>query len=76
MTVCAFVTGVVLHLRFDLWALNRITLLVKNADGAAGHFYHVAFFQEDKAAGYRQQGQLVGSNEVLAHATANHQRAT
>ena len=72
----AFISGVILHVRFDFGATYRVALVVKNVNRAAGDFCHVAFFKEHKAASHRQQGKLVRRDEVFTHAQTNHQRAT
>jgi hypothetical protein len=43
---------------------------------ATSHFRNIAFFEEDKAAGNRQQRQLVGGDKVFPHAQTDNQRAT
>ena len=41
---------------------------IENHHRTTGNFGNIALFEEDKAAGHRQQRQLVRSDKVFAHA--------
>ncbi|MCY1398324.1 hypothetical protein D9M71_133530 [compost metagenome] len=69
--VGSFGAFVVLH----LLALHGAALLVPDLQAVTADLGDIAFFQVDEAVGDLAQGQLVGSEEVLAQAQADHQRA-
>ncbi len=75
VTVNAFVTCVILHVRFDLVAFHRDACAVDDSDLTTRDLSDIAFFQVDKATGHRQQRQLIGGDKVFADAAADHQRA-
>ncbi len=65
MTVGAFVACVVLQIRFDLLTFHLHAFGIEYGHAAASHFRDIAFFEEDKATGNRQQSQLIGGNKVF-----------
>ena len=73
VAVLALVTGVVGKLGFQLLAHHGIALGIEDVHVATGHLGHIPLFQEDEAAGHRQQGHLIGGDEVLADAATDHQ---
>ena len=76
VAVDTFIASVILQIGFDLLALHLRSGLIKNHHRTASHFRDIAFFEEDEAAGNRQQCQLVGGDKVFTHPQANYQRAT
>ncbi|MNG01105.1 hypothetical protein D3C84_840700 [compost metagenome] len=74
MTVLALVTGIVGELGLQLLAHHGVAVSVEDVHVATGHLGHVPLFQEDEATGHRQQRHLIGGDEVLADAAADHQR--
>ncbi|MNJ16897.1 hypothetical protein D3C77_111670 [compost metagenome] len=69
--VGCFRTFVILH----GFTLDLSTGYIPDGDLVAADFGDVAFFQVHEAVGDLAQGQLVGGQEVLAMAKADHQRA-
>ncbi|MPN44135.1 hypothetical protein SDC9_191696 [bioreactor metagenome] len=76
VAINTFFARVILQIRFDILTFHFCARLVENRDRTTSHFRDVTLFQEDEATGYRQQRQLIGSDEVFAHTQTNHQRAT
>ena len=65
VTIDTFIARVVLQTGFNIRALHFGAGFVKESHGTAGDFRNIALFEEDKAAGNRQQRQLIGGNEVF-----------
>ena len=75
VAIDTFIARIVLQIGFDVRALHFGAGFIKDSHRTAGNLSNIALFEEDKAAGNRQQRQLIGGNEVFPHPQANDQRA-
>ncbi|MNO88854.1 hypothetical protein D3C76_803210 [compost metagenome] len=75
VAVLALVRGLGAFVVLHGLALHRAAGGVPELHAVAADFGDVALFQIDEAVGDLAQGELVGSEEVLAEAQADHQRA-
>ncbi|MNF72908.1 hypothetical protein D3C84_548980 [compost metagenome] len=75
VAVFALVGGLGAFVVLHLLALYGAALLVPDLHAVAANLGDVALFQVDETVGDLAQGQLVGGEEVLAQAEADHQRA-
>ncbi len=64
VAVDTFIASVILQIGFDLGA-SLAQRTYQNHHRTASHFRDIAFFEEDEAAGNRQQCQLVGGDKVF-----------
>ena len=56
-------------------ALHRLAIDVPDLHGVAANLGDIAFFQIHETVGHLPQRELVGGEEVLTEAQADHQRA-
>ncbi|MND79761.1 hypothetical protein D3C80_715120 [compost metagenome] len=73
MTVLTLVSSIVGEFGLQFLAYHGVAIGIEDVHVATGHLGHIPLFQEDEAAGHRQQGHLIGGDEVLADAATYHQ---
>ena len=75
VAVFALVGGIGTVLETGNGALYGHAFAIMDLDAAFADVGNIAFFQEHETVGHRQQGQLIGSDEVFTDSHTNYQRA-